>query len=232
MKTNKKTEGYYHLEKDRLLREIKIRESRLAAIEAAHLDKPHRMASEALSRREKFISGSYFSFIRITLRESNIYGIWERILIFFRRFKLITILTETLLTIITIISTSAFYLVFISLSLVALPFTATGIAFVYFRSLFGRKRILKETSQLLSTKGITVIFMPSNHYDKSTGAASCKMADHIAAQGDVVFIVAPINTRLKLRQYTRNTIIINQRDYFYFNKKIFERASRLTKIHL
>lgn len=229
---NDQRKSYYYIEKERLKREINLRESQLAALEASYLDRPHRLISEAISRRNKFSGNNYLDFIKLTLRESHIYGIWEHILKFFRRFRLITTILQIFIAIVTFISTSAFYLVFISLTIIALPFIVLGLSLTYFRSLLSRKRIIRSLEPIRCENNIVIIFMPVNYSEKSRGDYSLTMARDFAKSDAEVFVVAPLNTKLKIRKEAESLHLITQSDYFYFDKKLFRQCRNVVKIHL
>lgn len=214
------------------MKEITIKESQLSALEAAYLDIPSRLISHAISRRDRFASGNYFSFLISALRDSHFYGIWEHALKYFRRFRLLTTLIQIFITIINVISTSAFYIVFISLAIISLPFIIVGFLFAYFISLFSRKRTIRRVTPVLNSKQIVIVFMPVSYSENSNGDYSYSFAQDLARYGSEVFLVAPLNTKLNIRRKTDSVYLITQNDFFYFDKKLFNKTDNIVKINL
>lgn len=231
MKPNPKN-TYYYIEKERLLREIAQREAQLNALNASVQDTPERLISDSLSGRRKFSSASYIGFLISNIRESKLYGFWERIIKYFRRFRLIATVLSILTYIITVISTGAFFISVMSIIIIAIPFALLGAAIGLLHSFMNRGKIKRYLEKHDSINGITVIFMPHFPAEQSSGNFAINTAIGIARNGDAVFIVRPLNSKYSTEKNAKNVFCINQIDYFYFNKHLFRKYNQITHIHL
>lgn len=224
--------SYYNTEKERLLREIAQREAQLNALNASVQNTPERMISESLARKQKFSDKSYIKFLISTLKESRLYALWERLLKYFRRFRLLTTILQIIGYVITLISTGAFFISILSVIIIALPFALAATLGGLIASLWNRRRIIRYFRKENTIASITIIFMPVSPADQSTGTFLTRTAHKIADKGDSVFIVKPLNSKYKSKSKSNKVYFINQSDYFYFNKRLFTDCKSITHIHL
>lgn len=222
--------SFYTAERERLLREIAQREAQLDALNASFQDTPDRLISEALSRKRKFSAGSYYRFIILNLKESKAYGIWERLLKYFRRFRLITSILKIVSYIITLISTGAFLISFLTVIIIAAPFALIAALIGVIYSFWYRRIIIQHLRESKDPKNITVIFLPANTPEQSSCSFTADTATKLSDLGDWVFIVRQLNSRFQNR--SSRVFCINQQDYFFFNKHLFSNCETITHIHL
>lgn len=217
--------SYYITEKERLLREIAEKEARLNALNSLAQDTPDKLISESLLRKRKLHNKSYIKFIVSSLRENRLFGVWERLLKYFRRFRLLTTVLKIVNYLIAFISTGAF---FISVIIVAVPVILLASLLGFIGSFNNRRKIIRYFHRINDFSSITVIF--SSDYQEN--AILNTTAAELAANGEIVFIVGASNSKYRYREQANGVFFINQLDYFILNKRFFSGDKAITHIHL
>ena len=222
--------SYYITEKERLLREIAEKEARLNALISSAQDTPDKLISESLSRKRKLLEKSYFAFIVSSLKENKLFGVWERCIKYFRRFRLLASILKITNYLITFISTGAFLITVLTVIIIALPFAVLAALMGVISSLGNRKRIIRHFRKESGSQSITV-FSPPTAYT-STNLFFYDTVSTLADSGDTVIIVKAPNSGCKLKAKSNGVFLINQFDYFLLRKRFFTSGKEITVIHL
>ena len=131
---------------------------------------------------------SFFGYLSALLRTSLFYGLWQRIYRYFRRYRLTVLILQVLLVLMTLIQTSAVFLVFSATFTILLPALFLVLALLS-QIAIHRKRgekqklltVLKEHRQLF------VFLLPEKAKNTVFSSLLCALAE----RGATVIVISP-----------------------------------------
>ena len=214
-------------EEMRLRAEIERKEHQLASLRYTGHKSPYKRAAEAAASPRRYAKSNYFSFIWAVIKDTTLYGFWERFLAVFRRFRLISIILRVISWIFTIVQTGTVFVVFTAIAIIALPALIIGgiIALIRGAILLGQIGArLKNTDNERSA----VIFLPMNL--RGTYSCAAATAEHLARQGYTVLAVTP--ALHKPPRSSDNVCFVGRGLYFILNRKYLKNSKDRINIYL
>ncbi len=214
-------------EEMRLRAEIERKEHQLASLRYAGHKSPYRRAAEAAASPRRYAKSNYFSFLLAVIKDTTLYGFWERFLAVFRRFRLISIIFQVIGWIFTIVQTGTMFIVFVVIALIALPALIIGgiIALIKGAILLGQVGARLKSAD---TERSAVVFLPMNL--RGTYCCAAATAEHLARQGYTVLAVTP--TLHKPHPPSDNVCFVGRGLYFILNRKYLKNSKDRINIYL
>ncbi len=187
-------------------------------------NKPSREAEIARHRRESRLimaSRSYPRYLLSTLRRSSAYRIWMRILTYFRRFRLVSVIIRVTASILTIIETSALLIMAATVFIVALPPALMALLIFALAALVAGSRCNRRLTPWLRDKQIFVFF-PTEQTPRG-GVLHATLIQLASKPGNAVFAVSPYPLSPELFGQNRPYFIQTRsaENIFYIRKYYF-----------
>ena len=214
-------------EERRLRAEIERKEHRLASLRHSGHKSPQRRAAEASASPRRYAEKNYFSFLITAIKDTAAYGFWERILMVFRRFRLISIIFHVISWIFAIVQTGTLFIVFAALAVIALPVLIIGGIIALIRGAI-RLRQIGARLKKCGAERAAVIFLPINLRESYNCAAST--AEYMASQGYTALVVTPPLPKHKIR--SDSVCFVGRGLYFIINKKYLKNTKDRINIYL
>ena len=101
---------------------------------------------------------SYFAYLRKRLMTASLYSSWMRVLSYFRRLRLISIIVRILSSVIAVLGTGAVFLVITGSVILLIPFVITVFTFFYLWAVALRGRDFSRLRDAVGDKPIYVLF--------------------------------------------------------------------------
>ena len=183
--------------------------------------------SSAIKTRRLMSRRSYFSYAISLVRSSSPWRIWQKILTYFRRFRLLSVILAVSIRIVTIIETSALLIALAAAAVILLPILLILAIITYAISLAEGRRRIAELSELVRDSKIFV-FIPTER-PRENGVLSATMSQLSERDGNIVFCVLPplIDPRAELFLTVRR----HNNGAYFVKRNFFFRLRRLLKIH-
>lgn len=214
-------------EEMRLRAEIERKEHQLASLRHAGRRSAQWRAAEAAASPRRYAKNNYFSFLLTVIKDTTVYGLWERFLIVFRRFRLISIIFQIIGWIFAVVQTGTTFIVFAALAVIALPvIIIVGIG-VAIKSALQLRRIGARLKREYNER-VAVIFLPLQLRTGCSCAAST--AEHLAAQGYTVLAVTPAAHRKNIE--SDSVLSVGRGLYFILNRKYFKNTKDRINVYL
>lgn len=221
--------SFERAEEDRLTREISRLEHRLAKIRAARAGVPQRRAADADARRRRFRTESYSAYIFDLIRGTEAFGLWERLLVIFRRFRLISTVIRVSTAVFAILQTGAFFIVIGGILLTLFPLIAAFFILAFVRSLLTLRQRGRKLKSVISGNNICIFFFPRSFTGFDTAEETARI---ISDTGQTVILVSSPR-KLKLSGFRPAGVFrISRFDYFFFNPRVLRFASERTDIFI
>lgn len=214
-------------EEMRLRAEIERKEHQLASLRHAGRKSAQWRAAEAAASPRRYAKNNYFSFLLTVIKDTTVYGLWERFLIVFRRFRLISIIFQIIGWIFAVVQTGTTFIVFAALAVIALPVIIIVGIIAAIRGALQLRRIGARLKREYNER-VAVIFLPLNLRTGCTSAIST--AEYLAENGYTVLAVTP--TVHKQNTRSDSVLFVGRGLYFILNKKYFKNSKDRINIYL
>lgn len=198
----------------------------------------HQAQNEILFSKKR-----YFTYIFQLISFTSIFNIYKRILAFFRRYALISTTLKIILAILTVVQSSAIFVIATSASFVALPFILVCSYAVFFLAHFNRKRNDAFNKKLLRHKRIFVFFPPKKRALSPDSYFSGMVEELSKSPDHICIVVSPHfwrnrglfgnNKHYRFSRAESESILLVRRQYYFMLKKnIFnESSNEITEIY-
>ena len=182
-----------------------------------------------------FSKKRYFGYIIHLIKSTSFFRLYQKILAFFRRYALLSTTLKILLAVLTVVQSSAIFVIATSASVVAIPFILTVSYVVFFLALFHRKKNDAANKKLLANKHIVVFFPPKKRALEKNSFFSGMVEEFSHRPGHVCIVVSPhfwrnrgLFDNHKPYRFSRaegTGILLVRRQYYFVLKKKFFHAS-------
>lgn len=216
-------------EERRLEAEIARKKQLLAALRASRLGEPARRAADASAGLRRFRAGSYFSFLLGSIRDTVAYGLWERVLMLARRFRLISTVVTVTGTVFAMLRTGAVFILISGIILTLLPLLALFGALALLYALLTRRRTARRFLASRAGRPLTVFYI-----SRSSGCGGAVLeatARQIAHDGGEVMIVEPVFRRGRRKSSAAHINRVTRSTFFYL-KRLLPRDGGRTDVYL
>lgn len=184
-----------------------------------------------------FSKRSYTAYLAALISNTSIFKLYKRFISIAKKYTLITVSLQIAAYILTLIQSSAIFVVAASLFIVSLPFTFIFGYSAVILTFFGRKRVYKKLTSTIREKDIAVFFAPKTKKRLDDSFFSGMVREWTERNGGVAIIVSPyflsrkgVSTSKKyyfvMRQETENIIIVRRHYYFTLKKRLLKNADR------
>ena len=214
-------------EERRLRAEIERKEHQLASLRHVGHNSPQGRAAEAAASPRRYAKNNYFSFLLTVIKDTAAYGFWERFLIIFRRFRLISIIFQVIAWIFAVVQTGTMFILFAALAVIALPVIIVGGIVAVIRGALHLRRIGARLKNQ-NNERVAVIFLPINM--RTSCGCAIATAERLASEGYTVLTVTP--SAHKLEAKTDSVLFVGRGLYFIINRKYFKNAKDRVNIYL
>ena len=235
-------------ENKRLLREIDTLKKELAAsqgklLSRKDLDPHHTLLTHQAQNEVLFSKKRYSGYILRLIASTSFFNIYKRILAFFRRYTLLSTTLKIVLWVLTIIQSSAIFVIATSASVVALPFILIISYAVFFLALFRRKKNDAINKKLLAHKHIFVFFPPKKRALAPDSFFSGMVEEFSRRPDHICIVVSPHFWRNRglfgnqkpyrfSRPESESILLVRRQYYFVLKKKFFNASSNdITEIY-
>lgn len=182
---------------------------------------------------------SYFGYLKKRFLTASFYSVWMRLLSYFRRFRLISTTVKIISWGLTIIGTSAFFLVVSASILILIPFISFTFALFIASTAVRRRRLFSALKKRLSG-GSVYVFFPSADHQFGRGTFFEKTVNIISNSTNgtnFIIIVSPylISSRSilgdrapyyhVLRAENDKIYMIRRSSFFSFRKNVLSKIS-------
>ena len=134
---------------------------------------------------------SFSKWLHHTVTSTAVWSFSDRILRYFRKFRLIRLVFTAISYIFTFLGTGVAFIAFSAILLFVLPILALfGIAIV-FASVLERKKICAEMEQILENKSVIVFFSERDNENLSCAFQKKMILEHASENGCVSILVSP-----------------------------------------
>lgn len=214
-------------EENRLRAEIERKEHQLASLRHMGHNSPQGRAAEAVASRRRYAKNNYFSFLLTVIKDTTAYGFWERFLIIFRRFRLISIIFQAIAWIFAVVQTGTMFIVFTALTVIALPVIIVGGIVTIIRGAMSL-RLIGARLKNRDNDRVAVIFLPLNM--RTTCGCAISTAEHLTSDGYTVLTVTP--SPHKTAAHSDSVLFVGRGLYFIINRKYFRNTKDRINIYL
>ena len=170
---------------------------------------------------------NYFSFLLTVIKDTAAYGFWERLLIVFRRFRLISIIFHAIGWIFAVVQTGTMFIVFAALAVIALPALIIGGIIALIKGAVLLRQIGARFKKS-DTDRAAVLFFPMNLHTSCNCAVST--AESLAKEGYTVLAVMPTFHKNKMK--SDSVLFVGRGLYFIINKKYLKNTKNRINIYL
>lgn len=183
--------------------------------------------SSAQTTRHLMSRRSYLSYAVAFVRASSPYRIWNRLLTYFRRFRLLSIILSVTIRIVTIIETSAFLIATAAVAVIMLPILLTVALVTSVAALVEGRKQLDRLSKKMSKKTVYV-FIPTET-PRDGGVLSATLSQLASNEDNMVFCVIP--PRINIRGELFLTVRREHDRSYSIKRHFFFRLRKLLKTH-
>ena len=188
-------------------------------------DKSDDGINSAQRTRDLMSRRSYLAYAAAFVRASSPYRIWHRLLTYFRRFRLLSIILTVSIRIITISETSAFLIAAAAVGVIMLPILLALTLITSIIALVEGKRQLDKLSSKIHQK-TAYVFIPSE-IPKNNGVLKVTMSQLASNENNIVFCVVPPNINIRKELFL--TIRLEDNGAYYLKRHFFFRLRKLLK---
>ena len=257
MKKSKKTENISSQgeqieallnENKRLTREVnalkrELEHAREGLGQAKSADPHHTLLLHQAQNDVLFSKKRYFGYIIQLIKSTSFFRLYQKILAFFRRYALFSTTLKILLAVLTVVQSSAIFVIATSASVVAFPFVLTISYAVFFLALFHRKKNDTANKKLLANKHICVFFPPKKRALEKDSFFSGMVAEFSRKPDHVCIVVSPHFWRNRglfgnhkpyrfSRTESERILLVRRQYYFVLKKKFFNESNQdITEIY-
>ena len=133
----------------------------------------------------------YPQYVYSTLRRSSLYRVWMRMVTYFRRFRLISVILRIGTNLVALIETSALLIFTATVFIIALPALLVLAASASIAALIQGARLNRRLSNRLEGKRVYVFFPPSPSEPRQNSVLHATLADLASHEQNAVFMVSP-----------------------------------------
>ena len=220
-------DSFYEREEKRLRAEIARKEHQLASLRQSGHKSPEWRATEAAAAPRRYGKRNYFSYLWTLIKDTTAYGIWERFLSLFRRFRLISLIIRVTGVIFVVVQTGTLFIIFSALTIITIPALLIGGIFTAIKSAL----LLHRASSSLkkeNTDRAAFIFLPQNTKKKHCVADATASA--LSDMGYTVLIICPPFSSPRGKE--DGIYYIGRNIYFVLNKRFFKNTKDRINIYL
>lgn len=201
-----------------------------------HSDSPESTLLSSLSHDSQIInSSSYPKYIYRMIRQSSPFRIWTRIMTYFRRFRVVSVILRFSAQIIAIIETSAILLVAATAFLITIPVMLVMLIVALIAALTRGRSLNRQLEHQLKGKHI-FIFFPTSSPAPGYGSVLHATVEQLCRDSDnMIFVVSPhtVSSRVfgqcrlffMARQPQENVFYIRKFYYFMLRRKLLRDIS-------
>ena len=198
----------------------------------------HQAQNEVLFSKKR-----YFTYIFQLIGFTSVFHIYKRILAFFRRYSFISTTLKILLAVLTVVQSSAIFVLATSASVVLLPFMLLVSYAAFFLAHFNRKRNDAVNKELLRHKRIFVFFPPKKRALCQDSYFSGMVKELSEAPDHICIVVSPHfwrnrglfgnNKYYRFSRAESESILLVRRQYYFMLKKniLHESENEITEIY-
>lgn len=195
LKQNLKEESQenYRLKRElmRAKSQVRAQQKELSQLKKTDTKKVPSFFKTQIATRELINETSYFKYIILSIKSTRFYGIWEKIFLFFRRFRLFSRLIKIITSIVLIIGTSTLFLLIGTILAAFFAPLILAAGFVYIISIIQRKRENSELRAALFNKNVCV-FTPSKETSfKNYSYFKFMVTDYAQRENCASIVVSP-----------------------------------------
>ena len=183
-----------------------------------------------------FSKKHYFTYIIQLLRSTSVFGIYKRILAFLRRYSFVSTTLKIVVAVLTVVQTSAVFVIATSTSFLSLPFILVISYAGFFLAHIHRKRNDAINKRLLAHKKIYVFFPPKKRALDPGSYFSGMVTDLSQTEDHICIVVSPhfwrnrgLHGNKKPYRFSRmegeRILLVRRQYYFMLKKNIFEKSS-------
>lgn len=205
---------------------------------------PHQaLLSHQAQNEILFSKKRYFTYIIQLFSSTSIFNIYKKILAFLRRYSFISTTLKIVVAVLTVLQTSAIFVIATSASFLSIPFILVISYGVFFLAHINRKRNDAVNKKLLAHKKIFVFFPPKKRA-LSPESYFSGMVEEISRESDhICIVVSPHFWRnrglfgnKKHYRFSRaesESILLVRRQYYFMLKKniLNESSNEITEIY-
>ncbi len=217
-----------------LKRELEDSQERL--LRRKSTDPNQALLTHQAQNEELFSKKRYFTYIFHLIGTTSIFNIYKKILAFLRRYSFISMTLKIVLAILTVVQSSAIFVIATSASFLALPFILVISYGVFFLAHINRKRNDTVNKKLLAHKRIFVFFPPKKRALSPESYFSGMVEEFSREPDHICIVVSPHFWRnrglfgnKKLYRFSRaeseSILLVRRQYYFMLKKNIFNETS-------
>lgn len=190
-----------------------------------------------------FSKRSYTSYLLSLISKTSVFKLYKKIINIVKKYTLITVSLQIAAYILTVLQSSAIFVVAFSLFVISLPFTFIfGYSALVF-SFFGRKKINKKVDKMLQDKKVAVFFATKSNSLRHDSFFAGMVREWRDKNNGVAVIVSPYFFSSKgissskrpymvMREEEKDIILVRRHYYFSLKKRRFTRNDKnLTLIY-
>lgn len=230
---------------EREIQRLRRENARLRRIAHEHPDRTaakdstSRLFSELCMSQRAMNASSYPKYIYSGIKSSSAYGVWMRILTYFRRFRLASTVIRTATWIVALIQSSAVFIVSTALLVIMIPLLVISSLAMGIAALIHGADLNRRFGALLKDKKIYVFFPPASHRADQY-SITCTTAKQLAEdKNNFVFIVSPYafswyilgdkKPYMTSKQLSDNIYCVRKHYYFTLRKKVLSSSGEHTR---
>ena len=178
-------------------------------------------------------SSSYFAWLKSSIKAAAFTSFFQKVLKYFRRFRLIRTLFTIFSYIFTFLGTGVALIIVSAIFLIIMPIFAVVIFAAVFLSVFKRKKVCAFMKEELNEKKVFVFIPPRDpkYYNSPFFVGNCR--DMAKSENSAVIVVTPyfmdakgINSHrafLTLRKESDNIYTVRRYIFFTLRKRVLEK---------
>ncbi len=217
-----------------LKRELEDSQGKLLARKGA--DPNHVLLAHQAQNEVLFSKKRYFGYIVQLIGSTSLFNLYKKILAFFRRYSLISTTLKIVLAILTVVQSSAIFVIATSASFVSIPFILVISYAVFFLAHFHRKKNDAINKKLLAEKHVFVFFPPKKRALSPDSFFSGMVEEFSRRPDHICIVVSPHFWRnhglfgnRKPYRFSRaeseSILLVRRQYYFVLKKNIFNESS-------
>ncbi len=198
-----------------------------------------RLFSELCASQRSMNVTNYPKYIYKGIKDSSAYGIWMRILTYFRRFRLASTIIRVSTWIITLVQSSAVFIVSTAIFVVMIPALIVAALAMGIAALTHGASLNRKFASLVQNKKIYIFFPPASHRAEQYSFIRVTAEQLAENKDNFIFIVSPHfvsshilgDKRLYMtsKQLSDNIYCIRKHYYFTLRKKVLSSLSDNTR---
>ncbi len=228
-------------ENRRLRGEVSVLKSELESTQERLLIRKNADPTQALLTHQAqnavlFSKKRYFTYIFKLFSFTSIFSIYKKILAFLRRYSFISTTLKVIVAILTVVQSSAIFVLATSVSFLSVPFILVISYTVFFLAHFQRKKNDAVNKKLLAHKKIFVFFPPKKRALSPESYFSGMVESFSQEEDHICIIVSPHFWRnrglcgnKKPYRFSRmegdRILLVRRQYYFMLKKNILEKSS-------